>query len=225
MTSRVRGPYGTFASENHFSELARPLATAGGTLAAATRRNTAVQNLTGVASVTAADLGRLSSAAQIMTAGAGLTGAGFVYKSMVLQLGTLAYTRIFVDLTDLTAGGTTGDIIGGASGAASSNFGQVTAALNGTILAGWVDVIETPAGGDTDIDLWYADEATGAEDAAITGLTGETIMVNAGAWTAGQRKIFTGLPAANKYIYLVGIDGGGAAYTAGQFELTLLGSV
>ena len=27
--------------------------------------------------------------------------------------------------------------------------------------------LEAPAGGDPDIDFWYADEATGTEDAAI----------------------------------------------------------
>jgi hypothetical protein len=238
MTSRVRGPYGTFATENHFSELARTINTAGGQVAATARRNAAVQNLTGDASAVAATLGSLSqttttlaelnkldNSAMVMTKGAGITGTGVVYKSGVHWNGDLAWTRIFMDLTDLTAGGTLGDILGGVGGAASSNIGQVTAALNGTIIAGWIDVIETPGGGDTDIDLYAATLGTGSEDVAISGITGQAILVNSGAWSAGNRKILTAFPAADAFLYLVGIDGGNAAYTAGQFILTLVGTI
>lgn len=173
---------------------------------------------------TAAELNHIDDSAMVMTKGAGITGAGVIYKSHVHVLGNLIYTKILVDLTDLTSGGTAGDIVGGAGGAASSHFGQVTAALNGTIVAGWVDWIETPAGGGDDIDFYAATESTGAEDAAITGLV-ETLLCNSGAATAGQRKIFTTMPAADKYLYLVEVAGGNAAYTAGIFEMTLIGTV
>lgn len=173
---------------------------------------------------TAAELNHVDDSVMVMTKGAGITGAGVVYKTHVHALGNLIYTKIFVDLTDLTSGGTALDIVGGAGGAASSHFGQVTTALNGTIVAAYIDWIETPAGGGDDIDIYAATESTGAEDAGITSLD-ETLLLNSGAATAGQRKIFTALPAANKYLYLAEVAGTNAAYTAGIFELTLIGTV
>lgn len=174
--------------------------------------------------VTAAELGYNDLSVQQLTKGSGLTGAGFVYKSSVVREGALIFTRLFVDLTDLTSGGAANDIVGGTGGAANSHFGQITAALNGTIVAGFIDVIETPAGGGTDIDLYGSTDATGAEDADATALAGTGSLCNAGAWTAGNRKILSAFPAANEYLYLAEVAGTNAAFTAGQFLLTLVGT-
>ena len=45
---------------------------------------------------------------------------------------------------------------------------------------------EAPAGGDPDINLWYADEATGTEDAAITGLSNQVQMCDSGDLALGS---------------------------------------
>ena len=113
----------------------------------------------------------------------------------------------------------------GKAGTANSNIGQITAANNGTILAGQLNVYEAPAGGDPDIDLWYADEATGAEDAAITSLSNQVQVMNNGDLTAGSIDYFTAgvVPAADKYLYLVTGAATNADYTAGRILLEMWG--
>jgi hypothetical protein len=157
-----------------------------------------------------------------MAAGTGFTGTGTVYKTSISHQGDLVITRIFVDLTGLNCGGTAGDIIGGDGTANPCHIGQITAAQHGTIFFGTMRCVETPGGGDTDIDLYAADEGTGVEDGAISALT-ETQLVNGGTHTAGDEDLLTAYPAANQYLYLVGQGGGDATYTAGQFIIELHG--
>ena len=139
-------------------------------------------------------------------AGTGITtGSGTVYRSSVIRSGGIITTQILIDLTGLASSGS-GDIIGKAA-TANSHIGQITAAVNGTVLGGKLTCLEAPAGGDPDINLWYADEATGTEDAAITGLTNQTQLMNNGDLTAASIDYFTAgaVPAADKYLYLVTI--------------------
>ena len=158
-----------------------------------------------------------------MAAGAGITGAGTVYKTTVVREGDLIVTKILMDLTDLTSGGTAGDIIGGAAGTANSHIGQVTAAVNGTIQAVSMVCLELPAGGDTDIDLYSATVGTGAEDVAISTLV-ETQIINGGTQAAGTVSGCVAVPAADEYLYLVGQGTSNAAYTAGKLLITLYGT-
>jgi hypothetical protein len=155
--------------------------------------------------------------------GSGITGAGTVYKSTVVREGDLIVTKILIDLTDLTSGGTAGDIIGGASGTANSHIGQITAAVTGTVQAIKMECLETPAGGDTDLDLYSATEGTGAEDVAISTLT-ETQLINAGTQASGTVTAAAAVPAADQYLYLVGQGTANAAYTAGKFLITIYGT-
>ena len=158
------------------------------------------------------------------TAGAGITaGSGTIYASGVLRTGTIVTTRIVVDLTGLNSAATN-DIIGVQS-AASCHIGQYTTAVSGTVFAGNMTCLEVPVTGDTDIDLWSADESTGTEDAAISGLTGELQCVTAGgAWTLNEAIAFGVLPGANDYFYLTsGGAGADATYTAGIFLIELYG--
>ena len=84
-------------------------------------------------SVTAAMLS--SNAATTLSAGAGITGGtGTIYKSEVVKLGDIIRTTIIIDLTGLSSSAAA-DIIGKAS-TASCHLGQITAAINGTILFG-----------------------------------------------------------------------------------------
>lgn len=174
---------------------------------------------------TAAELNTLDASVNnaLMTVGTGISGAtGEVVQYSIYRIGGIIYTQIMVDITGLNDGGTAGDIIGKDGGTANCHFGQITAAINGTIWGGDIRCFETPAGGNTDIDVYSATEATGAQDAAITGLT-ETALVNAGAHAAGTIDYFTGVPAADEYLYLVNGTATDADYTAGRFLITLYG--
>jgi len=159
-----------------------------------------------------------------MSAGTGITtGTGTVYAGSAVKVGGVYSTSILIDLTGLASSGS-GDIIGKA-GTANSNIGQITAANNGTILTGQWSVYETPAGGDPDINFWYADEATGAEDAAITSLTNQVQLMNNGDLTAASIDYFTAgaVPAADKYLYLVTGAATDGNYSAGRLLIEMWG--
>lgn len=158
-----------------------------------------------------------------LTAGTGITtGVGTVYAASVTRNGSLIETRIFVDLTGLNCGGTAGDIIG-KDATANSHLGQITAAVNGTIVGGMIRCLEAPTGGNADIDLFSAVESTGAEDAAISGLT-STQLCNSGALSIGTTVVLTAFPAANEYLYLACGTATDATYTAGKIEIVLYGT-
>ena len=86
-------------------------------------------------------------------AGAGITaGTGTVYETSVARNNGIVTTSIMLDLTGLSSGGTAGDIIG-VAGANPAFIARITAANNGTVFGVRMTCYETPAGGDTDIDL------------------------------------------------------------------------
>lgn len=159
-------------------------------------------------------------------AGTGITGGtGTLYYTSVVQVGALIYTDIFIDLTGLNSGGTAADIIG-KDGTANSHIGQITNEINGSILAGFMQCLETPAGGEPNIDLYSATESTGTEDAAITGLVETALLESSGDWVATGALTVQGLtavPADGKYLYLVAGDATSATYTAGKFLIRLIG--
>ena len=82
-------------------------------------------------------------------------------------------------------------------------------------------MLEAPAGGGADIDLYSATEGTGVNDTAIGDLT-ETQVINAGTQAAGTLTA-GGDIAADQYLYLVGQGTGDAAYTAGRLLITITG--
>ena len=171
-------------------------------------------------SITPSMLG--TTAVTALTAGTGITGGtGTVYKSDVQKLGDIFHTRILIDLTGLASSGS-GDIIGKAA-TANSHIGQITAAINGTVLGGKLTCLEAPAGGDPDINLWYADEATGTEDAAITGLSNQVQMCDSGDLALGSMVSIPTPPAADKYIYMVTGAATDANYTAGKLLIEFFG--
>ena len=156
-------------------------------------------------------------------AGSGISGIAETYKAGVLRMGPLVYTSILIDITGLNSSAA-GDIIGD-DAAANCHLGQITTERNGTLVAGRMSCLESPAGGELDIDLYSATEATGTEDAAITGLT-ETELLGTGTDWTGQLapKALTALPADGEYLYLVGSGAGtDAAYTAGKLLIELWG--
>ena len=160
-----------------------------------------------------------------MTPGTGIsTGTGTLYKGSILRMGDVIETTIVMDLTGLNSGNADLDIIGVAA-TANCHIGQITAAGNGTILGGYMQCVETPAGGEPDIDLYSATEATGTEDTAVTGLTETALLATAVDWTnILAPKGLTAVPAANEYLYLAASGGStNDTYTAGKFIIKLYG--
>ena len=147
------------------------------------------------------------------------TGAGTVYAASTYVENGLKRVNILIDLTGLNSGGTAGDIIGVNGTALPCHIGQLPSI---TVLGGRMTCLETPAGGDTDIDLYSATEGTGVEDQAITALT-ETQIINAGTQSAGTVTYFAADPAASSYFYLVGQSTSNATYTAGRFLIEVFG--
>lgn len=155
-------------------------------------------------------------------AGSGITGGtGTVYQSSVYRAGGITYTKILIDLTGLRSTAA-GDIIGVDGTSNPCHLGAITADESGTILTGRVTCLEAPTGGDPDIDLYAADEATGVEDAAITSLA-ETQLTNGGDHTIGDVDVLTAFPADGQYLYLVAAATTDADYTAGKLLIELEG--
>jgi hypothetical protein len=177
---------------------------------------TTTQTITGTKTFS----GTLTSGAQL-SRGAGVDTAES-YATSVTREGGLIVTKIVVDLSTLIGSATDTDIIG-ESAAASCHWGQITAAVNGTIIGGRVTCLEVPAGGTADINFYSANESTGAQDALATSLT-ETVLIDAGgAWTSGATKGMTTVPPANDYLYIANGAAAGGTFSAGKFEIVLFG--
>jgi len=173
-------------------------------------------------SISTAGFASLDANTMATEAGTGITtGTGTIYKSSVIREGGIIKTSILIDLTGLRSTGS-GDIIGVNGTSLVCHIGQVTAARNGTILAGRMTCFEAPAGGDPDINIHSATEATGVEDGAIADLT-ETLLVNSGDATLGSVVIFSAVPAADQYLYLTTGAATDADYTAGKLLIELFG--
>ena len=160
-----------------------------------------------------------------ITPGTGIsTGSGTLFKGSILRMGDVIETTIVIDLTGLNSGDADGDIIG-VAGTANCHLGRITAAGNGTVFAGSMQCVETPAGGEPDIDLFSATESTGTEEALVTGLTETALLTAAADWTGVLApKSLTAMPAANSYLYLAASGGAtNATYTAGKFVIKLYG--
>jgi hypothetical protein len=155
-------------------------------------------------------------------AGTGITGGtGTIYRSSVIREGGIIKTSILIDLTGLRSTAN-GDIIGVDGTSNVCHIGQITAARNGTILAGRMTCFEAPTGGDPDINVHSATEGTGVEDGAISDLT-ETLLVNSGDLALGTVVTFSAVPAADEFLYLTLGATTNADYTAGKLLIELFG--
>jgi len=141
----------------------------------------------------------------------------------VRRTGSVKKTEILIDLTGAASVATDLDIIG-THVSDPAHIGRITAALNGNILYGKMTCLEVPTGGAPDVDLYAANEGTGAKDGLVTDLTADVALVTAGAdWTLGLEKVMTGLPAANQYLYLTSGVATAGTYTAGKFLIEFWG--
>ena len=159
-------------------------------------------------------------------AGAGIEGTAELYITQVERFKSdtstnvnLVKTTIMLDLTGL-ASTAAGDIIGDAD-TGVAYIGRVTTANTGVVFGVTMECFETPAGGDPDIDLYSATEATGVENDPISGLT-ETLIINGGDAAVGTRTV-GGTIVADQYLYLVAGAATNADYSAGRLIITILG--
>jgi len=159
-------------------------------------------------------------------ANAGIEGTAETYVTQVERFKSdtdtnvnIVKTTLMIDLTGLASSGAN-DIIGKA-GSGVAYIGRVTAEDTGTVFGVTMECFETPAGGDPDIDLYSATEATGVEDSAIGDLT-ETQIINSGDLSAGSRVAGGGI-VADQYLYLVAGSATNADYTAGRIIITIHG--
>lgn len=150
-------------------------------------------------------------------AGAGITsGVGTIHRATAHIEGGIKVVRVLVDLTGL-ASSASGDIIG--VGSSVAHIGQLPTI---TMIGGRMTCLETPAGGETDIDLYSATEGTGVYDGAISALT-ETQIINAGAQTVGTVTTATADATSSGYLYLVSQGATAGTYTAGRFLIEIFG--
>ena len=202
------------------STFSGPIRSKGGFTSIATTAGTGAE--TTQMSISSAGFTSLNANTMATEAGTGITGGtGTIYRSSVIREGGIIKTSILIDLTGLRSTAS-GDIIGVDGTSNVCHIGQITAARNGTILAGRMTCFEAPAGGDEDINVHSATEGTGVEDGAISSLT-ETLLVNAGDATLGSVVIFTAVPAADEFLYLTLGDTTNADYTAGKLLIELFG--
>jgi len=185
-------------------------------------KNTTTGAITTQSSINSSGISSFDANTMPVEAGTGITtGSGTIYRSSVQRVGGIITTRILIDLTGLRSTGGA-DIIGVNGTALVCHIGQITAARNGTILTGSMECFEAPAGGDPDINVHSATEGTGVEDGAIGDLT-ETLLVNAGDATTGSKVYFTGVPAADQFLYLTTGAATDADYSAGKLFIELMG--
>ena len=209
---------GKVRSENGFAQITKTAATG------AITENTTIDssgNVSAGGTLSVTGRSTLTGNTIATTAGTGITtGTGTVYEAGVIKIGEVFHTTILIDLTGLASSGS-GDIIGKDS-TANSHIGQITAAVNGTVLGGKLTCLEAPAGGDPDINLWYADEATGTEDAAVTGLTNQVQICDSGDLALNSVVSLTTV-AADKYLYMATGASTNADYTAGKLLIEFWG--
>ena len=185
-------------------------------------KNTTTGAITTQSSINSSGISSFDANTMPVEAGTGITtGTGTIYRSSVQRVGGIITTRILIDLTGLRSTGGS-DIIGVNGTALVCHIGQITAARNGTILTGSMECFEAPTGGDPDINVHSATEGTGVEDGAIGDLT-ETLLVNAGDATLGSKVYFTGVPAADQFLYLTTGAATDADYSAGKLFIELMG--
>ncbi len=157
-----------------------------------------------------------------LSAGSGFSDAA-LFKSWSEQAGGITKTTVLIDLTGIRSTAAN-DIIGN-DGAASANIGQYTKEVMGTLFAVHWSCLEAPAGGDPDINLAFADEATLAEDSALSAGTNSNTILNNGDSSAGSDFwAVTGFPSVNQYFYLVAGAATDADYTAGVIKLEFYGT-
>jgi len=159
--------------------------------------------------------------------GTGISGVAGAHTSWKEFIGNqVQKTSILIDLVGLASGGAN-DIIGKDGGVANCHIGQYTVASCGTLDSIKMSWLELAAGGDPDINLCSADEATLAENTALSAGSNPVTIINGGDGTATDNTKLSArtLATANQYLYLSNGASTDAAYTAGRLLIELWGTV
>jgi len=159
--------------------------------------------------------------------GTGISGVAGAHTSWKEFIGNqVQKTSILIDLVGLASGGAN-DIIGKDGGVANCHIGQYAVATCGTLDSIKMSWLELAAGGDPDINLCSADEATLAENTALSAGTNPVTIINGGDGTATDNTKLSArtLATANQYLYLSNGASTDAAYTAGRLLIELWGTV
>jgi hypothetical protein len=154
--------------------------------------------------------------------GAGAIGTGVAPVTYRRTVGGVIITDTKIDLTGLASVATADDIIGLAASTPPAFIGRNVVATNGVIFSVEMKCLETPAGGDNDINLVSGSAADEHVDDAVTGAN---VIINGGDWVAGMQ-VVSNVPkiTANHYFYLTaGTGDTAAAYTAGQYIIRTYG--
>lgn len=163
-----------------------------------------------------------------LTGNTGLSaGSGFsemaLYKSWVENHGGITKTTVLIDLTGIRS--TAANDVIGDDGQANAHIGQYTTAVMGTLFAVHMSCIEAPTGGDPDINLAFADEATLAEDAALsTGTNSGTLLNNGDLAAEKEYWAVSGFPSADQYFYLVSGATTDGDYATGVIKIEFYGT-
>lgn len=161
-----------------------------------------------------------ADAAETAEHGAGIIGTAAAPTTTRWTENGVIITQIKIDLTGLASVATANDILCLTAGGAGY-IGRNVVATNGVIFKTEFSCIETPAGGDDDVNV-----VTNASGVLTTSGAGGTAYIsNSGDLLAGQT-IQNLVPAltANDYYYLTAGTGDTAGtYTAGMYILTLYG--
>lgn len=135
--------------------------------------------------------------------------------------GGIIVTQIKVDLTGLASVATANDVIGLSAGG-EAYIGRNVVATNGVIFKTSIAVLETPAGGDNDVNVVTNASAVLAYD----GAGGTTYLVgDLGDLTVGKtvENLSPALTEGDYFYLTAGTGDTAAAYTAGQYIVTLYG--
>lgn len=152
--------------------------------------------------------------------GAGAIGTAATPKTRRWTDRGVIITQTTFDLTGLASVATANDVIGLSAGGVAY-IGRNVVATNGVIFKVELSCIETPAGGDNDVNV----VANASAALAYDGAGGTTYLSNSGDLLAGQT-VQNLLPALTEgdYFYLTaGTGDTAAAYTAGMYVLTTYG--
>lgn len=169
-----------------------------------------------------------NNATTVRTAAAAEHGAGAIGTSSFGAPQTRRWTdagvivtQIKFDLTGLASVATANDVIGLSAGGAAY-IGRNVVATNGVIFKTSIAVLETPAGGDNDVNVVTSSNAALAYD----GAGGTTYLVGDLGDLLVGKSVENLVPALTEgdYFYLTaGTGDTAAAYTAGQYIVTLYG--
>ena len=161
-------------------------------------------------------------------------GGGFpaacIVSSSVNNIGGVIQTTLLIDLgKGAGSGGGVADIIGtdNVADAGGAYITSLSKEVNGLPYSIELSCVETPTGGDPDINVVTGSAADDAHDAAVTGAV---IVVNGGDQQDGLNTQGDALGTvadgtiALPYVYLTTGAATNAAYTAGKVIVTIYGS-